>query len=245
MRFLKLSYPGAIILYSWIAFSCSYLYGRMGGLSFLKHQMSPKLSQGSVSQIIFNRAAVGVRGGSYSAFGLLFIFLVLSVTISKPSRMMSSWANYGPFLRSFRHVPPQYCFFKLANLYLLARSEKRPFVLLRLQMTLKRYARNVRSNLLQSRHSASFESRNPYCLRVMFTSQTLWLDIVENFWDWKRVKKRGFKLFQLFVFFSFVCDQTRTPTSSHRMMSSSANYRPFLRSCRHIPTHESFNKLAN
>ena len=29
--------------------------------------------------------------------------------------MMSSSANYRPFLRSFRHISPQDCFFKLAN----------------------------------------------------------------------------------------------------------------------------------
>ena len=79
----------------------------MGGLSFLKHQMSPKLSQGSVSQIIFNRAAVGVRGGSYSAFGLLFIFLVLSVTISKPPLMMSSSANRPRSIYQYSNMAPR------------------------------------------------------------------------------------------------------------------------------------------
>ena len=34
-------------------------------------------------------------------------FLVLLVTISEPPRMMSSSANYKPFLSSFRHIPPQ------------------------------------------------------------------------------------------------------------------------------------------
>ena len=47
------------------------------------------------------------------------------------------------------------------KLYSFERSMKRPFLLLRLQITLKRYAKNVKSNLLQSRHSANFESRNP------------------------------------------------------------------------------------
>ena len=45
---------------------------------------------------------------------LRFIFF-LSVTISKPPRMMSSSANYRPFLSSFRHIPPQESFVKLAN----------------------------------------------------------------------------------------------------------------------------------
>ena len=43
------------------------------------------------------------------------LFLVLSVTISKPQQMMSSSANYRPFLSSFRHIPPQESFVKLAN----------------------------------------------------------------------------------------------------------------------------------
>ena len=59
-----------------------------------------------------NRAAEGGRG-SRIAFG--FFFLVLSATISKPPRMMSSSANYRPFLSSFRHIPPQESFVKLAN----------------------------------------------------------------------------------------------------------------------------------
>ena len=73
---------------------------------------------------LLNRAAVG-WAVSCSAFGLFFFF-VLSVTISKPlqmmshsanchHRMMSSSANYGPFLSSFRHTPPQEHFVKLAN----------------------------------------------------------------------------------------------------------------------------------
>ena len=43
----------------------------------------------------------------------LLIFLVLSVTIPEPPRMMSSSANYIPFLSSFRHIPPQEGFVKL------------------------------------------------------------------------------------------------------------------------------------
>ena len=42
-------------------------------------------------------------------------FLVLSVTKSKPPRMMSSPANCRPFFSSFRHIPPQERFVKLAN----------------------------------------------------------------------------------------------------------------------------------
>ena len=51
--------------------------------------------------------------------------------------------------------------FTYANLYSLERSMKRPLLLLRLQITLKRYAKNVKSDLLQSRYSANFDSRNP------------------------------------------------------------------------------------
>ena len=43
-------------------------------------------------------------------------FLVLSVTISKPPRMMSSSANYRPFLSSFRHIPPQEYFCQVSKL---------------------------------------------------------------------------------------------------------------------------------
>ena len=50
-----------------------------------------------------------------------------------------------------------------------------------------------------------------------------------------------------FGFFFCVGKQTQTPTADclHRMMSSSANYRPFLSSFRHIPPQEGFVKLAN
>ena len=47
------------------------------------------------------------------------------------------------------------------NLYSSERSMKRPLLFLRLQITLKRYAKNVEPNLSQSRHLANFESRNP------------------------------------------------------------------------------------
>ena len=81
--------------------------------------------------IFLNRAAVG-WAVSCSAFGLFFFkprsrrlggfllclrffFFVLSVTISKPPRMMSSSANCRPFLSSFGHIPPQEHFVKLPN----------------------------------------------------------------------------------------------------------------------------------
>ena len=48
-----------------------------------------------------------------------------------------------------------------------------------------------------------------------------------------------------FIFFSFVCEQTRTPTRPIVMMSSSANDRPFLSSFRHFPPQESFVQLGN
>ena len=48
-----------------------------------------------------------------------------------------------------------------------------------------------------------------------------------------------------FVFF-FVGEQTQTPTANclHRMVSSSANYRPFLSSFRHIPTSGGFCQVS-
>ena len=55
----------------------------------------------------------------------------------------------------------------------------------------------------------------------------------------------GFLICLRFVFFSFVCEQTRTPTRPIVMMSSSANERPFLSSFRHIPPQESFVQLTN
>ena len=49
-----------------------------------------------------------------------------------------------------------------------------------------------------------------------------------------------------FLFFSFVGDYIQTSADDVPwMMSSSANYRPFLSSFRHIPPQESFVKLAN
>ena len=48
------------------------------------------------------------------------------------------------------------------------------------------------------------------------------------------------------VLFSFVGDYIQTSADDvPRMMSSSANYRPFLSSFRIIPPQESFVKLAN
>ena len=68
--------------------------------------------------ILLNRAAIG-WAVSCSAFG----FFSLSVTISKPLRMMSSLANYKPFLSSFRRIPPQEHFLtehgRLRNVYLV------------------------------------------------------------------------------------------------------------------------------
>ena len=57
----------------------------------------------------------------------------------------------------------------------------------------------------------------------------------------KELKKRGFKFFKLLVFFSS-CRLTNPKPP--RMMSSSANDRPFLGSFRHIPPQESFVQLA-
>ena len=51
----------------------------------------------------------------------------------------------------------------------------------------------------------------------------------------------------LFIFFfSFVGDYIQTSADDDpRMMSSSANYKPFLSSFRHMPPQESFVKSAN
>ena len=59
----------------------------------------------------------------------------------------------------------------------------------------------------------------------------------------KELKKRGFKFFKLlvFFFFSFCVTNPKPP----RMMSSSANDRPFLSSFRHIPPQESLVQLPN
>ena len=70
-----------------------------------------------------NRAAVGWAVSS-SPFGLLFFFLVLSVSRPKlPAhsancchRMMSPSANYRLFLSSFRHIPPSGAFFQVSKL---------------------------------------------------------------------------------------------------------------------------------
>ena len=46
-------------------------------------------------------------------FIFFYFFLVLSVTIPEPPRMMSSSANYRPLISSFRRIPPQENFVKL------------------------------------------------------------------------------------------------------------------------------------
>ena len=66
----------------------------------------------SLVHVLMNCAAIGVCR-SCSAFGLFV--LVLSVTTPEPPRMMSSSANYRPFLSSFCHISPQESFAKLAN----------------------------------------------------------------------------------------------------------------------------------
>ena len=46
-----------------------------------------------------------MTGVQTCALPICLVFF-LSVTISKPPQMMSSSANYRPFLSSFRHIPP-------------------------------------------------------------------------------------------------------------------------------------------
>ena len=57
--------------------------------------------------------------------------------------------------------PSSKTLFAYINLYSSERSMKRPLLFLRLQITLKCYAKNAKPNLLQSRLSANFESCNP------------------------------------------------------------------------------------
>ena len=52
----------------------------------------------------------------------------------------------------------------------------------------------------------------------------------------KELKKRGFKFFKLLVCLVLSVTNPKPP----RMMSSSANDRPFVSSFRHIPPQESF-----
>ena len=67
------------------------------------------------------------------------------------------------------------------------------------------------------------------------------LDSVSN-----RELKRGLNRTAVLFFFSFVGDYIQTSADDvPQMMSSSANYRPFLSSFRLIPPQESFVKLAN
>ena len=70
------------------------------------------------SSIALFRSLIKPRSRRLSGFLLCLrsnFFFFLSVTISKPPRMMSSSANYRPFLSSFRHIPPQEHFVTLAN----------------------------------------------------------------------------------------------------------------------------------
>ena len=102
------------------------LGSRMGGFLLCLRFFLPRSRRRARSCFAFgllNRAAVG-WAVSCSAFGL-FIYLFFVLSVSKPKlpahsancchRMMSPSANYRPFLSSFRHVPPQKHFVKLAN----------------------------------------------------------------------------------------------------------------------------------
>ena len=62
------------------------------------------------------------------------------------------------------------------------------------------------------------------------------------FCERKRVKKARFLSFLNFLFFVVLSVTNPKPS---RMMSLSANDRPFLSSFRHIPPQESFVQLAN
>ena len=66
----------------------------------------------------FYRAAVGVRGHVLPSVYFFFFSFVgdyIQTSADDVPRMMSSSANYSPFLSSFRHMPPQESFVKLAN----------------------------------------------------------------------------------------------------------------------------------
>ena len=68
--------------------------------------------QSALYRLIFKPRSIAERFIALPSFFFL-IFLVLSVTTPEPPRMMSSSANYRPFLSSFRHIPPQEGFVKL------------------------------------------------------------------------------------------------------------------------------------
>ena len=61
----------------------------------------------------------------FLALPSVFFFVVLSVTNTKPPRMMSSSANDRPFLSSFRHIPPQESFVQLASLTIQTKNGRR------------------------------------------------------------------------------------------------------------------------
>ena len=72
-----------------------------------------------LAKFFLNRRAVG-WAVSCSAFGLFLFFCsfvgdYIQTSADDVPRMMSSSANYRPFLSSFRHIPPQESFVKLAN----------------------------------------------------------------------------------------------------------------------------------
>ena len=69
----------------------------------------------------------------------------------------------------------------------------------------------------------------------------------KNFFKPRNRRLSGFLLCLRFIFFfSFIGDYIQTSADDVPwMMSSSANYRPFLSSFRHIPPQESFVKLSN
>ena len=62
------------------------------------------------------RAAVGVRGHVLpSVYIFIFVGDYIQTSADDVPWMMSSSANYRPFLSSFRHIPTQESFVKLAN----------------------------------------------------------------------------------------------------------------------------------
>ena len=71
------------------------------------------------------------------------LFFVLLVTISKPPRIMSSSANYRPFLSSSRHILPQEHFVKLANKTFKKRKNSALLTLRRSQKHYEIFSNNV------------------------------------------------------------------------------------------------------
>ena len=93
-------------------------------------------------------------------------------------------------------------------------------------------------------HATSTVS-NLNCFRLMFFRQTLLPNISYCFCEWLRVKRARF-LCLLNVLLVLSVSRPKLPLGHccHQMMSSSANYRPFLSSFRHILPSGAFCQVS-